>query len=217
MTRRNRTALAVLAAANYACCGFFEADPMDVTAVCKSISDTSFAAMKRTERRTDLSGRGRMRRLLLGVVTAALIPVASHGGILSEADFKKVETMKPMFQALIVDLAQTSKRTDISSNDAECVATAMRELLQISDELSSYEYLITIEREITDSGDNSQVKGVITFAIDKTNTILSEERKRLAQLSDRCSRFPLGFGKTQLAIQFIDTTTGILKSIQTTL
>lgn len=155
--------------------------------------------------------------VMLGIAVAALVPVASHGGVLSEADFKKVETMKPLFQNLMVDLVQTSKRPDISSNDADCVTSAMRELLQISEELSSYEYLITIEKEITDSGDSSQVKGVVKFAIDKTNTILAEERKRLGQLSDRCSRFSLGFGKTQQAIQFIDTTTGILNSIQSRL
>lgn len=190
---------------------------MNITATCKSIADTSFAASKRDDRRAGVSRRGRMWPLLLGVALAAFVPVASQGGVLSEADFKKVETMKPLFQNLMGDLVQTSKRTDISSNDVECVTSAMRELLQISEELSSYEYLITIEKEITDSGDNSQIKGVVKFALDKSNTILAEERKRLAQLSDRCSRFPLGFGKTQQAIQFIDTTTGILSSIQTRL
>ena len=83
-----------------------------------------------------------------------------------------------------------------------------------SEELSSYEYLITIEKEITDVGDNSPVKGVVKFAIEKTNTILTEERKRLVELSDRCSRFPLAFGKTQAAVKFIDTTTSLLNSIQ---
>lgn len=190
---------------------------MDITAVCKSIADTSFAALKRDDRRTGVSRRRRVWPLLFCVAIAASVPAASRGGVLSEADFKKVETMKPLFRDLMVDLVQTSKRTDISSNDAECVTSATRELQQISEELSSYEYLITIEKEIKDSGDDGQLKGVVKFAIDKTNTILAEERKRLGQLSDRCARFPLGFGKTQQAIQFIDTTTGILSSIQTRL
>jgi hypothetical protein len=134
--------------------------------------------------------------------------------VLSEADFKKVEAIKPLFQTLMGDLVQTAKRPDISTGDAECIMSTMRELLQISEELSSYEYLITIEKEMTDFGDNSPVKGVVKFAIEKSNTILADERKRLAQLSDSCSRLPLAFGKTQQALQFIDTTTNLLTSIQ---
>jgi hypothetical protein len=151
---------------------------------------------------------------LLRAATIMSISTESYGGVLSESDFKKVETVKPLFQSLMVDLVQTSKRTDISASDAECVTSTMRELLQISEELSSYEYLITIEKEINDVGDSSPVKGVVKFAIEKTSTILAEERRRLAQLSDRCSRFPLGFGKTQQALQFIDTTSNLLNSIQ---
>ena len=143
-----------------------------------------------------------------------LAPDVSRSGVLSESDFKKVETIKPLFQNLMIDLVQTSKRSDISSGDVECVMSTIRELLQISEELSSYEYLITIEKEITDSGDNSPIKGVVKFAIEKSNTILAEERKRLLQVSDRCSRFPLALGKTQQALQFIDTTTNLLNSIQ---
>jgi hypothetical protein len=90
----------------------------------------------------------------------------------------------------------------------------IRELLQISEELSSYEYLITIEKELKDFGDNSPVQGVVKFAVEKSNTILTNERKRLVQLSDRCSRSQLAFGKTQQALQFIDTTSNLLSSIQ---
>ena len=143
-----------------------------------------------------------------------LAPCVSSGGVLNESDFRKVEAIKPLFQNLMGDLVQTLKRPDISTGDAECINSTVRELLQISEELSSYEYLITIEKEITDFGDNSPVKGVVKFAIEKSSTILIEERKRLVQLSDRCSRFPLAASKTQAALQFIDTTTGLLNSIQ---
>jgi len=152
--------------------------------------------------------------LVLGAAMLVLAPDVSRSGVLSESDFKKVEAIKPLFQNLMGDLVQTSKRSDISSGDVDCVMSTIRELLQISEELSSYEYLITIEKEMTDFGDNSPVKGVVKFAIEKSNTILAEERKRLVQLSDRCSRFPLAFGKTQQALQFIDTTTNLLNSIQ---
>ena len=135
-------------------------------------------------------------------------------GVLTESDFKKVEDIKPLFQNLMGDLVQTSKRSDISSGDADCIKSTIRELLQISEELSSYEYLITIEKEMTDFGDNSPMRDIVKFAIEKSNTILTSERKRLAQLSDQCTRFPLSFGKTQQALQFIDTTTNILNSIE---
>jgi len=154
------------------------------------------------------------RSLALGVAMLALTPDVSSSAVLTENDFRKVETIKPLFQNLMGDLVQTLKRPDLSANDADCINSTVRELLQISEELSSYEYLITIEKEITDFGDNSPVKGVVKFAIEKSNTILTEERKRLAQLSDQCSRFPLAFGKTQAALQFIDTTTNLLNSIQ---
>ena len=165
-------------------------------------------------RRTVRTRLGWMGSLALGLAVLMMAPNVSSSGVLSESDFKKVEAIKPLFQNLMGDLVQTSKRSDISSGDVDCVMSTIRELLQISDELSSYEYLITIEKEMTDFGDNSPVKGVVKFAIEKSNTILAEERKRLVQLSDRCSRFPLAFGKTQQALQFIDTTTNLLNSIQ---
>lgn len=152
--------------------------------------------------------------LVLGLAILMLAPDTSRSGVLSESEFRKVEEIKPLFQNLMGDLVQTSKRPDISSGDADCISSTIRELLQISEELSSYEYLITIEKEVTDFGDNSPVKGVVKFAIEKSNTILAGERKRLVQLSDRCSRFPLAFGKAQQALQFIDTTTNLLNSIQ---
>jgi hypothetical protein len=138
----------------------------------------------------------------------------SNGGVLSESEFRKVEEIKPLFQNLMVDLVQTSKRPDISSGDADCITSTIRELLQISDELSSYEYLITIEKEMTDFGDKSPMQGIVKFAIEKSNAILAGERKRLAQVSERCSRFPLAFAKIQQALQFVDTTRTLLNLIQ---
>lgn len=167
--------------------------------------------MGATAVRNAITARGSMRLLAFGL--ALLMPGASFGGVLSESDFRKVEDIKPLFQSLMGDLVQTSKRPDISSGDTDCVVSTIRELLQISEELSSYEYLITIEKEVTDFGDNSPVLGVVKFAIEKSNTILAAERTRLAQLSERCARFPVASGKTQQALQFIDTTTNVLSSI----
>lgn len=150
----------------------------------------------------------------LGLVIILLTSNVSSSGVLSESDFKRVSDIKPLFMGLMSDLVQSSKRSDLSSGDADCIKSTMRELLQISEELSSYEYLITIESQMNDSADNDTMRGIVKFAIEKSNTILGGERKRLAQLSDQCSRYPLSFGKTQQALQFIDTTSEVLNSIR---
>jgi hypothetical protein len=155
-----------------------------------------------------------MKPLGFAIAIVFFTPNLSSSGVLTESDFKKVEDIKPLFLNLMGDLVQTSKRPDISSGDADCIKSTIRELLQISEELSSYEYLITIEKEMTDFGDNNPMRGIVKFAVEKSNTILASERKRLAQLSDQCARYPLSAGKTQQALQFIDATTNILNSIQ---
>jgi hypothetical protein len=202
---------------------FSEVNSMDRTAVRRWVrgSQEEKCAAAHTNLRNERSVAGSRRRRiawpllgLLGSLGLMLGPSAASSGVLSESDLKKVEDIKPLFQNLMTDLVQTAKRPDISSADADCITSTIRELLQISEELSSYEYLITIEKEVTDFGDNSPVQGVVKFAIEKSNTILTDERKRLVQLSDRCSRSPLSFAKTQQALQFIDTTSGVLSSIQ---
>ena len=67
---------------------------------------------------------------------------------------------------------------------------------------------------MTEFGENNPMRGIVKFAVEKSNTILISERKRLTQLSERCTNFPLSFGKTQQAIRVIDTTTSILYAIQ---
>lgn len=158
--------------------------------------------------------RGWLALAVLAFAILLLAPNTSSGGVLSESEVRKVEGIKPLFQDLMGDLVQTSKRSDISGGDADCIMSAVRELLQISEELSSYEYLITIEKELTDFGDNSPMQGIVKFAIEKSSSVLAGERKRLAQLSDRCSRSPLALAKIKQALQFVDTTTNLLDSIQ---
>jgi hypothetical protein len=178
------------------------------------------AASAERSKPVDSSTDARGRRAGAGVRIAAVgftlivlgINTAS-AGVLSENDVKRVEAIKPLFQTLMVDLVETTRRPDISGGDADCIRFAIRELMQISDELSSYEYLITIEKEMTDFGESNPMKGIVKFAVEKSNTILTSERKRIAQLSDRCTNYPLSFGKTQQALRVIDTTTNILNSI----
>ena len=160
------------------------------------------------------AGPGVMKSAGLAFAMILLATDLSSSGVLSDSDFRKIEEIKPMFQNLMGDLMQTSKRTDISGGDADCIKATVQELLQISAELSSYEYLMTMEKDMTDFGDNNPMRGIVKFAAEKSNTILTSERKRIAQLSDQCTRFPLSFGKMQQALQVIDATTGILKSIQ---
>jgi hypothetical protein len=135
-------------------------------------------------------------------------------GVLSPADLKKVEDLRPMFAGLMGDLVQTSRRPDISGVDADCIKSTIQDLVEISQELSSYEYLITIEKDLTDFGENSPMRGVVKFALDKSTNILASERKKLAQASDQCARSPLGSAKVQQVLQVVDTTAGILGSIR---
>jgi hypothetical protein len=158
--------------------------------------------------------RGLFQSSGLALVIILLTSGVSGSGVLTEGYFKKVESIKPLFQNLMGDLVQSSKRTDIAGGDADCIKATIHELMQISEELQSYEYLITIEKDMTDLGKDSPMRGIVKFAVDQSNSILAGERKRLSQLSDQCARFPLSYGKTQQALQFINTTTDILNSIQ---
>lgn len=155
-----------------------------------------------------------VRPVAAGVGVVLVATATCGAGVLSQSDFQKVQDLRPMFLNLMGDLVQTAQRTDISSADAQCVKATIQELTQISQELSSYEYLITIEKDLSGGGDDSPVREVVKFAINQSNSILSTERKRMIQLSDQCARLPLSFGKTQQALQFIDATSGILNAIQ---
>jgi hypothetical protein len=138
-------------------------------------------------------------------------------GVLSPADLKRVETLRPMFAGLMGDLVQTSKRSDISAVDADCVKLTIQNLAEISQELSSYEYLITIEKELTEVSGNDPTRDVVKFAIDQSTNILASQRKKIAQLPDQCARSALALAKSQQALQVVDATAGILSSIRSRL
>jgi hypothetical protein len=155
----------------------------------------------------------------LGVIAGLLLPAASRAGVLSESDLQKVEALKPLFANLMSDLSQTAKRSDVAAADASCINSTIQELLQISDELASYEYLIGMDREIKDFGDKSPgdknpMHDLVKFAADKSSAILTSERKRLVQLSDQCAHSPVASSKTQETLQVIDTTTTVLTTIR---
>jgi hypothetical protein len=150
----------------------------------------------------------------LGLLVATKMCVA---GVLSPADLKRVEDLRPMFAGLMADLVQTTKRTDIPAVDADCVKATMQNLVEISQELSSYEYLITIEKELTNVSENDPTRDVVKFAVEQSINILSSQRKKIAQLPDQCTRSAVASAKSQQALQVVDATTGILSSIRSRL
>jgi hypothetical protein len=164
--------------------------------------------------RLSCPARAQRKMLAASLALGLFLPSTCCADILSESDFRQAESLKPLFANHMKDLVETAKRPDVSSGDAGCINEIIRELLQISEELASYEYLITMEKDLTDFGDNNPMRGIVKFAIDNTNTILMSERKRLVQLSDQCTKYPLAQGKTQQTVNIIDRTTGILASIR---
>lgn len=167
-----------------------------------------------TRTRLSMSERGLEGLLRLALVVALLLPAVSHGGVLSEADMKKVDALKPLFATLMGDLAQSARRSDLAPGDLNCINATIQEFLQISDELASYEYLIAMDRDISGFDEKNPMRDLVKFAADKSSSILIGERKRLVQLSEQCARFPVGATKTQQALQVIDTTNAILTSIR---
>jgi hypothetical protein len=142
---------------------------------------------------------------------------ACLAGVLSQADLKRVEDLRPMFAELMGDLVQTSKRPDISAVDADCVKSTIQNLVEISQELSSFEYLITIEKDLTNVGENDPTRDVVKFAVEQSTNILTGQRRKIAQLPEQCARSPLALAKAQQALQVVDATTGILSSIRSRL
>jgi hypothetical protein len=122
-----------------------------------------------------------------------------------------------MFAVLMADLVQTSKRTDIPALEGDCVKSTIQNLAEISQELSSFEYLITIEKELTSVSENDPTRGVVKFAVEQSTNILTSQRKKIAQLPDQCARSALALAKSQEAVQVIDATTGVLSSIRSRL
>ena len=165
-------------------------------------------------RRLSFPVRAQRKMLAASLMLGLFLSSVCCAGVLSESDFRQAEGLKPLFANLMKDLIETAKRPDVSGGDAGCINSTIRELLQISDELASYEYLITMEKDLTDFGDKNPMRDIVNFAVDKSSAILMSERKRLVQLSDQCTKYPLGQGKTQQAVTIIDTTTGILASIR---
>jgi hypothetical protein len=159
--------------------------------------------------------RGTMiRSIVLALTVAVSAPHLTKARVLTEKDFERISEIKTTFTKLTSDIAQSLKRSDISSSESDCIKSTLRELLQTGEELSSYQYLIAIASEIDDFGDDIAMRGIVRFALDNTIGMLEAQRKRMSQASDQCIRFPQSVGTTQQALQFIDVTAATLKSIR---
>jgi hypothetical protein len=134
--------------------------------------------------------------------------------VLTDVDLERISTIKKLSIDVMTDVTMTSRRPDLSPPDSDCIKSTLRTLMQVAEELQSYEYLITIENQLNDVGDDDSMRSILRFAVENALKILETERKHLGELSDQCSRYPLSAGKTKQATQFIESTATILKSIQ---
>jgi hypothetical protein len=141
-------------------------------------------------------------------------PQTLHARVLTSDELERMSTAKTSFTRLLTEIVQISKRPDLSAPENECINSIFREVTQTWGELGSYEYLITIETELTDLGDDEYMKSVLKFAVDKAVDVLEAEHKRLDEVSDQCPRNSQSAGKAQQAIGLVLGTVGILKSIQ---
>jgi hypothetical protein len=150
---------------------------------------------------------------LIGAMALVALPDQLGAGALNNRDFENVSQIERSFRAVMRELTEASQSPTVVPAESECIRNTLQNLAQASDELSKYEYLITIEKQIRDSTDDDAMKDVIKFAIDKTLEILKIERRHMAQLSDQCSKFPMYSGQNKRAVQFIDSTMTTLQSI----
>ena len=172
---------------------------------------------------TDQSGDGSHPRRTafrpLWAIASALLVVATFSSsaparVLEDGDLARIARIKPSFIEVMTDVSQLLQRPDLSNADGECIRSTLRALMQISEELRTYEYLITIEGELSDFGDDNTMRSILRFAVENALKILENERRRLGEISEQCSRYPLAAGKTRQAVQFIEGTAAILRSIR---
>ncbi|MGY2051336.1 hypothetical protein [Methylobacterium sp. JK268] len=162
------------------------------------------------DRRTARSGRV---LVLAGVIALAALPRA-QARLLSAGDLAAVARIKPLFTDVVTDVARSAQDADAAGAEGDCLRSTLRGLQQIADELRGYESLITTAGDLNDFGDDEALRGVLRFAVDNALKVLDAERRRLGDLAETCARSPLASGKTRQALQFIDSTQAILRSVQ---
>lgn len=155
-----------------------------------------------------------LRATVPTLLLLASLHVPAQGRVLTNDDLARLGRIKSLFMEVVTDVAQSSQRSDLASGDSDCVKSVLRALMQISEELSPYEYLLTIETELKDFGNDDAMRSILRFALENGLKILETERKRMGEILEQCSRFPLSAGKARQATQFIEGTMAILKSVR---
>ena len=164
-----------------------------------------------------LALRGRLAGLPWAIalwLAIVVSPSVADARVLSDVDLQRISGIKDLSIEVMTDITQLSRRPDLSSTDKDCIGSTLRTLTQGTEELQSYQYLITIETQLDNFGDDDAMRDILRFAVENALKILDTERKHLSELSDQCSRSPLSAGKTRQAMQFVESLTTILKSIQ---
>ncbi len=180
-------------------------------------SPTSFFRSRARDGRAGTLVRSRatwLRVAVAGLALLAVCPDPVRSRVLLDKDFQRISEIRTLFIDLTSDIGQALKRPDISTGEADCMKRTLQDLMQASQELGSYEYLITIESQMTDFGDDKALKDILQFAVARALDILETERKHMGELSEECSRFPVSIAKTRQAVQFIDATVAILNDIR---
>lgn len=174
--------------------------------------------MRTTWMKIDLPEVAPLFRRWAAVVGVLLATAAPHfpveARVLSDADLERIASIKKLSIDVMTDISTTSRRADLPQADSDCVKSTLRSLTQMSDELQSYEYLITIESQLKDFNDDNSLRDILRFAVENALKVLQTERRHLDEITDQCSRSQVSADKAKQATQFIDSTTSILKSLQ---
>jgi hypothetical protein len=160
------------------------------------------------------AGTARWFRAITAAALVSSMPSPAPGGVLDENDLARIARIKPSFIEVVTDISQSAQRPDLPRVDGECIKAVLQGLMQISEELRTYENLITIEGELNDFGDDRTLRSVVRFAVDNALKVLENERRRLSELSEQCSRSPLSASKARQTMQFLEGTVAILRSLQ---
>jgi hypothetical protein len=183
----------------------------------QSWSSEGWSRMRTTSislNRPKASVRGRLMKAAVFLLAAMAPQFAAEARVLGDGDLERIASVKQLSVDVMTDIAMLSRRTDLSQADSDCIKSTLRSLTQAADELQSYEYLITIESQLNDVGDDTSLRGILRFAVENALKILETQRKQLGEISEQCARYPLSADRAKRATQFVDSTTAILKSIQ---
>jgi len=151
---------------------------------------------------------------MLGLIVSVSSATLAKARVINEQDLQKISEINTIFASLANYIAQALKQAAASSDESDCLKSIQQEVVQTSQELSSYQYLLNIVSEMDDFGDDKSLGSLVRFALDKSIAMLDNEHKRLSQAPDQCIRFPSSAAATQQTLEFINLTSEALKSVR---